>query len=122
VTSRLTWYSATCPSSTLICCSFTHAEVTPRNDWVARSTPTLMASSKLTVERAEISVTRATSLISFSFIARVSPRLPFTHNRLLPITSRAACRTSIDPTIGTEQGTSTQPTPVACTASGRPVP
>jgi hypothetical protein len=42
----------------------THADVTLRNVSDARATPTFTASSKPVAERAEISVTRATSLIT----------------------------------------------------------
>src|SRR5215217_3235971 len=59
----LTWYSATWPFSSLTRWSLIQAAVTPRRVLVARSSPWRMASSKLEVEVAEISVTRATAMV-----------------------------------------------------------
>ena len=50
VTIRLTWYSAIRPSRMSTRCSLTHALRTLRSVFVARATPSLIASSKLFVE------------------------------------------------------------------------
>src|SRR5512144_1773836 len=66
VTSMCTRYATTRLSWTRTCCSFTHAERISRRVCAARSSPTLIASSKLASDSAVISVTRATVSIAVS--------------------------------------------------------
>lgn len=63
VTSKFTRYSLIRPSAISTCCSFTHAPLTLRSVLFARSIPTLSASSKPSVDVADISVTRATDIL-----------------------------------------------------------
>src|SRR5918994_5394617 len=82
------------PSSTS--CSLIQADLTPRSVWVARSIPTLTASSKLESDVALISVTRATDpAMAVPPLLSTSMRspYPFSGRTITPLPSVARTRT-----------------------------
>src|SRR5512144_817880 len=103
VTSMSTRYATTRLSWTRICCSFTQAERISRKVCAARSSPTLIAASKLASDSAVISVTRAAVSIAVSSsttwltlparegpVPRAERRIPGTPHLLLALMSE--CR------------------------------